>query len=165
MRSYVITSLVLLVAMPLSARRYAQATLATGTPDYRITDVSAQLFYSDRGTFSRNILAPPKLNLWNTIIGAGGAGGPSNATLLTVEVSGPPDSYEPERQVEITVSASGHEVVRRRLPLSVIGDAGHTYVALWLEKTGCQPLRIITSLVGQTDSSRRVNTIPFECGE
>lgn len=164
-RSYAIASLVALVATTVSARPYAGSRHAAATPAYRITDVRAQLFYSDRGTFSRNILAPPKPNLWNTIIGAGGAGGPSHATLLTVEVSGPPDSYGAERQVEIRVTTGGRDVVHRRLPLGIIGEAGHTYVALWLEKTGCQPLRIVTSLVGQPDPSRHVSSIPFECGE
>ena len=61
----------------------------SAAPEYRISDLRAQLFFSERGTFSDDLLKRKDLSLWNTIIGAGDAGGPSSATLLIVEVSGP----------------------------------------------------------------------------
>ncbi|MGA8743123.1 MAG: hypothetical protein WB561_18190 [Terracidiphilus sp.] len=48
----------------------------------KISSVTAKLYYSDSGTFSENILDKPDLALWNTIIGEGQSGGPSEATLI-----------------------------------------------------------------------------------
>ncbi len=56
------------------------------TPPYKITSIQAKLFYHDKGTFSRNVLAKPDFGFWNTIIGEGDAEGPSEATLVLVEV-------------------------------------------------------------------------------
>jgi hypothetical protein len=41
-------------------------------PPYRLSSLSAYLFFNDSGTFSRNI--PANAALWNTIIGEAGLG-------------------------------------------------------------------------------------------
>jgi len=69
----------------------------TRTPPYKITAIKAMLFYDGKGTFSRDVLAKPDFTFWNTIIGEGDADGPSNSTLVLVEVTGKPDSDEPLR--------------------------------------------------------------------
>ena len=58
--------------------------------DFQITGLSAQLFFQDRAEFSADVLSQPNLYLWNTPGGEGQAGGPSSATLVTVEVTGAP---------------------------------------------------------------------------
>jgi hypothetical protein len=157
--------LAVLLAGSLSARPYRPVTRSSAPPDYRITDLRAQLFYSDRGSLSDNLLARPNLALWNTIIGEGDAGGRSTATLIVVEVTGQPDSYGGKRRVELAVSTERKEILRRQLSFGVVGNQGHAYVGFWLYETGCEPLRISTALLGQPDPSRRVATLPFHCGE
>ena len=143
-----------------------EAAQAQTTPPYTITDVRAHLFYSNGATFSENLIGNPKFRiLWNTPIGEGEAGGPSSATLIVVEVSGNPGSFEGSRAVELAVRENNRETFRHRQALSVLNDQGHGYVAFWLYDTGCSPLRISTAVLGQRNSSRRVVDIPFRCGE
>ncbi len=52
------------------------------TAPYKITAITAKLFYDGKGTFSRDVLAKPDFLLGNTIIGGGEAEGPSNSTLV-----------------------------------------------------------------------------------
>lgn len=166
MRRLVQVAIAALVGMTISARPLpSRAAHAAAAPEYRISDLRAQLFFSDRGTFSDDLLKRKELVLWNTIIGAGDAGGPSSATLIVVEVSGRPNSYPKGRKVELAVRTARKEVFRRRLDVGVLGPDGHAYVAFWLYDTGCESLEISTALLGQVESTRRVATIPFQCGE
>ena len=132
---------------------------------YTISAVRAQLFYSDRGTLSDDILSRSELSLWNTIIGEGSAGGPSNATLVTVELSGKAGSYERGLSVELVVTAGKKPLLSKRVAPGVLNRAGHTYAAFWLYDTGCQQLTLVASIVGAPDSAKKTATIPFQCGE
>jgi hypothetical protein len=138
---------------------------SSATAPYTISDVRAQLFYSDRGTFSGDVLADTTIALWNTVIGEGGAGGASSSTLVVVEVAGEPGSYEPERAVELVATADGKELLRQSAELSVLNAEGKTYVAFWLPKTGCDAVRLSARLTGQPQPSARTAEIPFACGE
>lgn len=148
----------------------AVATVATAhttrpaEPPYRITAVRAQLFYSDRGTFSGDVLAPPGKTLWNTVIGEGESGGPSNSTLV-VEVTGAPGSYEPDRSVELTATAEGKVVHRGTAQSAVLNTRGRMYAGFWLPDTGCKRIRLVARLRGQTPASDMRKEIPFDCGE
>lgn len=136
------------------------------TPQYAITDVRAHLFYSHGATFSENLIGNPNFRvLWNTPIGEGEAGAPSSATLVVIEVSGEPGSFEGGRSVDLSVRENKKEIFRRTQTLSVLSDQGHSYVAFWLYDTGCAPLHISAALLGQRNSSRRAADIPFRCGE
>ena len=133
---------------------------------YQITDVRVHLFYSREGTFSANLVGTRNMNsLWNTIIGAGQAGGASSATLVVVEVSGQPGSYGGESSVELVVRGTKKEILRRRQSLDVLSDKGKGYVGFWLYETGCEPLRTSAKLVGKTKSNPVSVEIPFRCGE
>ena len=155
-----------IVCVTISARPLPRnVTLGSAAPEYRISDLRAQLFFSDRGTFSDDLLKRKNLELWNTIIGEGGAGGPSSATLVVVEVSGAPGSYPDSRRVELAVRTARREIFRRQSSLGVLGPDGHVYAAFWLYDTGCEELRVSTALLGQAEPTRRVATIPFHCGE
>jgi hypothetical protein len=136
------------------------------TPLYTITDVRAHLFYSNSATLSENLIGNPKIHaLWNTPIGEGDVGAPSRATLVVVEISGTPGSFETGRSVELAVRDGKKEIFRHTQRISVLSEQGHGYVGFWLYDTGCAPLRISTALLGQRNSSRRVVDIPFHCGE
>ena len=132
-------------------------------PPYRVS-LRAQLFYSQRGTFSPDIIAHP-VDLWNTPAGEGRAGGASNATLVIAVVRGEPGSYVPTRKVELTVTSGGHEVFKRAEEPGILDTEGRTYVAFWLYGTGCRRLRLSARILGQTPSTPVTAVIPFACGE
>ncbi len=137
----------------------------TAEPPYRITAVRAQLFYSDRGTFSGDVLAPPGKTLWNTVIGEGESGGPSGSTLVVVEVTGAPGSYEPDRSVELVATAEGRTLLRGTAQTAVLNTRGRMYAGFWLPDTGCKRIRLAARLRGQTPASETRKEIPFDCGE
>jgi len=151
------------LTIPTGVRAQSGSGRAAAPPPYRLS-LRAQLFFSDRGTFSPDILAHP-VGLWNTIIGAGEAGGASNATLVVAVVRGEAGSYVPTRRVELTVTAGGREIFKRAEETSVLNREGRTYVAFWLYGTGCGRLRLSARILGQTPSTPVTATIPFECGE
>ena len=137
------------------------------TPPYKITSIQAKLFYHDKGTFSRNVLAKPDFGFWNTIIGEGDAEGPSEATLVLVEVLGKSAESEaaPSRKVELTAVAGGKVLVKRAIQVGLFSDDHKFYAAFWLYDTGCEPVKLTARIVGQSQPSSMSKTIPFECGE
>jgi hypothetical protein len=155
----VLTTCAVLSLVPVAAR--AQA--AAAPPPYRVS-LRAMLFYSDKGTFSRDIIANP-MTLWNTPIGEGQAAGASSATLVVAVVRGEAGSYVPTRRVELTVTSGGREVFKRAEEPSVLNTDGRTYVAFWLYGTGCRRLRLSARVLGQTAGTPVTATIPFACGE
>jgi hypothetical protein len=142
------------------------SVLPQAAQPYKITDVRAHLFYSGEGTFSGNLIGSEGIHdLWNTIIGKGGAGGASSTTLIVVEVSGKPRSYGGKSAVELIVHGSTKEIFRRTQQLAVLSDKGKAYVGFWLYDTGCDPLRVSATLVGVSKSTSSTIEIPFRCGE
>jgi hypothetical protein len=156
-----ISLLIALVMLAVPVRSVAQAT--PRTPPYRLT-LRAMLFYGDKGTFSPDIIARP-VTLWNTVIGEGGAGGASNATLVVAVVRGEGGSYVPNRRVELTVTTGGREIFKRAEETSVLNSEGRAYVAFWLYGTGCRRLRLSARILGQTPSTPVTAVLPFDCGE
>lgn len=151
------------LALAIPVRGGAQAGGRDAPPPYRIS-LRAMLFYSDRGTFSPDLIAHP-VSLFNTVIGEGSAGGASNATLVVAVVSGEAGSYDPTRRVELTVTSGGREVFKRAEDTSVMSRDGRTYVGFWLYGTGCRRLQLSARILGQTPSTPVTATIPFRCGE
>ena len=149
-----------LLALSAPADGLAQSS---APPPYRLS-LRAMLFYSDKGTFSHDILARP-VTLWNTPIGEGRSGGASNATLVVAVVRGEGGSYVPTRRVELTVTSGGREIFKRAEETSVLNTEGRTYVAFWLYGTGCRRLRLSARILGQTPSTPVTAVIPFDCGE
>ena len=140
---------------------------ASSVPSYKISAMKAMLFYDGKGTFSRDVLAKPDFTFWNTIIGEGDAEGPSNSTLILVEVTGNPSPNEPSpsRKVEFTAVASGKILLKRTMDIGLFGKSGKFYAAFWLYDTGCQPVKISARITGQPQPSSMSKTIPFACGE
>ena len=148
------------------ANSSSPAASAAAAPPYKITAVRAMLFYNERGTFSRDILANPPFTLWNTIIGEGDAEAASYSTLVTVEVTGKlnPNEPPPARKVEFTATAGGQVLVKRTYDIA-LGEGGKFHAPFWLYETGCRPIKVTARLVGQTQPSTMTKTLPFECGE
>jgi hypothetical protein len=135
-------------------------------PPYKITAIKAMLFYDGKATFSRDVLTKPDFSFWNTIIGEGDAEGPSNSTLVLVEISGNPSRNEasPLRKVEFTAIAAGKVILKRASHIGLFAD-GKFYAGFWLYDTGCQPIKISARIIGQAQPSSMSRTIPFRCGE
>ena len=136
-------------------------------PPHKITAIKALLFYSDKGSFSRDVLAKPDFTLWNTIIGEGDAEGPSDAMLVLVEVTGSPSPNEPSprRAVEFTAVASGKILLKRTKEIDLFGEDGKFYAPFWLYETGCHPVKLTARISGQAKPSSLSKTVPFACGE
>ncbi len=159
--------LLLMVSLCLNLKVSAQ----TRTPPYKINAIKAMLYYEGNGTFSRDILAKPDFFLFNTIIGEDA----SETTMVLVEVTGKPDSDEPLRKIEFTAA---YQYYRRQVPRTVsikrvveIGSIGSfdkpdkSYIAFWLNNTGCFPVKITARIIGQAQPSTMSKTILFGCGE
>lgn len=140
------------------------ATAQTVPP--AITAIRAQLYYDETASFSENILARRDLELWNTIIGEGGAEHASNSTLITVEVSG---RHVPvgALSVEVTaVDANGRLLGRHGSAVALYDGKTRFYAPLFLYDTGCSEITISARLVGEgVNSTTSTSVIPFHCGE
>ena len=150
-------------ALALAAAGALYARPAQDPPPYRLT-LKAMLFYSDKGTFSGDIIARP-VTLWNTPIGEGGAGGASDEMLVVADVRGEGGSYVPTRKVQLTVTENGRTTFQRAEETGILNTSGHNYVAFWLYGTGCRRVRLSARIQGQTPSTPVTATIPFDCGE
>jgi hypothetical protein len=167
MKARLITSsLIVLLAVSSISNAWAVSRRSV-TPPYKITAIRAMLFYEQKGTFSRDMLAKPEMTLWNTIIGEGGAGSPSSSTMVLVEVTGktPGDAPTPLRKVELTATASGKVLLKRAVDIGLLEETGKFYGAFWLYDTGCDRVKLSARIVGQTQPSALTRAIPFECGE
>ena len=152
----------------LSANLEALAVHAPAPPaPYKITAIKAMLFYDGKGTFSRDVLTKPDFRFWNVIIGEGEAEGPSNSTLVLIEVTGHPsrDEASPSRSIVFTATSGGKVLLRKVTRIGLFSDEGKFYAGFWLYDTGCQPIKISARIVGQTQPSSLSKTIPFACGE
>lgn len=133
---------------------------------YAIGGIEAKLFYDGTATFSRNVLAEPPFRFWNTIIGEGEAEGPSNATLVVVQVTGNPSESDipPRRTVEFVAKSGRQTLLKRSAEIGLFHDGKH-YAAFWLYDTGCMPIELTARLTGQKRKAEAKATIPFACGE
>ena len=112
------------------------------------------------------MLSRSDLTLRNTVIGEGGAGGASTATLVLVEVSGRPGSLaQPERRVEFVVKSDGKVRFEKSIPVEVLSENGRFFAAFWLYDTGCEPLELHARITGQSVTSERTGRLNFVCGE
>lgn len=169
------TKLFLCLLLIISLSSNLAINAQTRTPPYKITAIKAMLYYEGNGTFSRDVLAKPDFALWNTIIGEGMAEAPSSTTMVLVEVTGKPNSDEPLRKVEFIASYQYYRrPVTRKVAVNRIVEIGSigsfdkpdkSYIAFWLNNTGCDPVKITARIIGQSQPSTMSKVIPFECGE
>lgn len=129
----------------------------------KIKSVTAKLYYSDSGTFSQNILDKPDLALWNTIIGEGQSGGPSEATLIEVEVDGDSGGNVIHKErLTISVQEEGKPPIRRHTGPLYFDRNGKHFEAMWLYDSGCLPVTITAQVESQPVARKKID---FQCGE
>lgn len=129
----------------------------------KLASISAQLFYSNTGTFSGNILDNPNFALWNTIIGEGSAAGPSTSTFVLVKLVGDGrKDFLSADVLTVTTQAEGKASVKRRIDNLNFSKGGEYYEGTWLYGTGCLPLTITVQVNQQPPVKRKID---FRCGE
>lgn len=126
-----------------------------------VNRIDVRLFLNHSGTLSAPL--DDRAELWNTIIGAGGAGEPSTSTLVDVVVSSKPGSFEKNGYVTLVAADAKSEKVISKMKerLGVFGSDGKFHAPFLLKDTGCVPLRLTASIGGQS----KTVTVPFRCGE
>ena len=112
---------------------------------YAITEVQAKLYYSNKGTFSQNVLDNPSVSLWNVIIGEGSAGGSSENTLVHVVVMGQPGSLAEGLALHVTAKTPTETLLDRRSQVGIMNTNGRYYAGFWLYGTGCEPVELWAS--------------------
>ena len=127
----------------------------------RIRSIEAHLYLQHSGSLSPPIQS--ETALWNTIIGEGDSGEPSNSMLIDVILEGRPGSFDARPEVSLVVSnlTSGKTKVRLTSHVGVLSKAGVFHAAFWLNDTGCEPLKFVAT-IGH-DTARK--DVPFACGE
>lgn len=129
----------------------------------KINAVTARLYFSNSGTFSGNTLDKPDIALWNTIIGEGQSGGPSEATLIEVEVDGDGGgNIIHHERLTITVLEKGKPPIVRHPSSLYFDQNGKHFEAVWLNDSGCLPVTITAQLDQQPPIKKKID---FECGE
>ena len=160
----------------LGARLHARQGGSGGA--LHVAAVQAKLFFSETGTFSEDILANPDFTLWNTPVGEGSAGAPSNSTFVIVVVEGgTPGTVEHKRSVRFTASYKYGFVTERGTAevqkiqiqttnaIGSFGKDGKSHVGFWLHDTGCVPVDLTAEITGQPLDKVIKKRIDFKCGE
>ena len=155
-----------LVIFALTTWELAIAEISTS--NFEIRSIKAYLHLQHHGTFSDDISNLPSGALWNTIIGAGWAKSPSNATMVIVEIVGQSRVFEPTRKVEMVVTEIGKTkkvILKKTSSIGGLSEDGKYLAAFWVYDTGCLPIQIVAQISGQAKVSRMEKRINFSCGE
>ena len=110
--------------------------------------VSAYLIYKDSTTSTFDVLNDRTIALWNTIIGAGDAGQPSERTKI--KLTGKLDN------LKVTIYNGKRKVENQQLPNF---SGGFVFI---INNTGCEEVKVI---VTKLNKQVYKGTIPFRCGE
>lgn len=142
-----------LLLLPVFAQR--------SVPAFRIASVKAMLFYGETGTFSTDLFGPSAPSLQNVATGPGQA----IATMVVVEIAGPPDAYAPSRKVSFRATAGKRVLENKSLTIGRPGDDGKFQIAFWLYDTGCTPVVLNARITGQSEVSAVEKRLNFKCGD
>lgn len=139
----------------------ATATTGACAQTIQIAAVRARLFFQHSGEFSPWLTGGEVL--WNVIVGGGEFDEPASSALIDISIVGKPKSFVSKQFVELRVlnQRTGKVVTRQRGRTGTFGPDGQTHVGFWLSSIGCEPLVLVASVAGSTNSL----TLPFRCGE
>ena len=145
----------------------AISTAAAAPGPYQVKSIRAFLYYPGTGTFDTRDLVAGKVGLFNTVIGEGGAQGPSSTTLVLVDLTGPSFASLRAGNIELLAVAGGKTLLKQKLQLGeFFSEKKQVTVPFVVHETGCSPLKLtatLTSPSGQTAS--KTATVDFQCGE
>ena len=136
-----------------------------------LTDMRARLFETKSAQLSDDLLAPGYKGSWNATTGPHA----SNATLVVVEISGPPGGSFTGALgpgTKYVVSLKARELARTPRVLldasdvvPVFGDDGKAYVAFLIRPNGCAPVQLVARLKGAKPGKPLERSLDFACGE
>jgi hypothetical protein len=146
------------VAAPAAADKELQA--------YKISAVRAFLFFEGSGRLDNRDLLGGKVKLWNTSIGEGDAGEPSNATLVHVELEGPSFTHPFRGSLSLRARAREVTLLDQRVDLETFFTTGTRLVVPFLVYgTNNAPVDLEVVLKAGEKSTVLRKTLPFEGGE
>ena len=142
----------------LLATAFCAFAVPAAAQQVQVESFRAQLFKESDGTLSDDIIANNP-GLWNVIIGTYQA----NSVLISVVVSGKPDSYDRKGTVLVTIvdEENGKRIVQRRFTGFLFGKEGRVTKPILVDDHNCSRMRI----VARTKAGEKSVTIPFKCGE
>lgn len=131
--------------------------------------VHAHLFQNKTAAWSADVLAPGYAGSWNSIAGPTSA----NATLVVVEVTGPPGGtftghFGPDTRYGVRVVAregTKKTVLDRTQTVPILNERGKVSVAFLFYQSGCTPVRLTVSIVGAHAPKPVQKSLSFACGE
>jgi hypothetical protein len=146
------------------AANNGKKTYINSKTPYKIVSMQAKLFYTDKGTFSENIIDNSKYDcLYNTIIGEGNAGGCADNLLVIVKVAGKPGEYQ-DYDVKLIATSNKHVLLIKKSHL-IMNDNGEGYVSFWIYDCTMKPLHLRAELIGQKTTSSIYHFINFMSGD
>lgn len=136
----------------------AAAILPAAAQQSQVESIRVHLFKENTGTLSDDIVTNNP-GLWNVIIGDNQA----NSFLVSVVISGKPDSYDRDGRVVVSVYDDDAKklVVRRSFRGFLFGKDGRTYKPVLVDHLTCSRVRIMT----RTRAGQKSETVTFRCGE
>ncbi len=148
---------VLLILCFNAAMVTAQKTIASKTPDYKISNIKIVPYDSYKGEFEEAINPDDKeRSFFNDY---------SISLMVIVEVSIEKGGYEAARTVQITVTEGKKIKKTKTEQMPPVEDNGKYYVPLWLDAGMCDTVKITAKITGQKTASTKTRSVLFQCGE
>jgi hypothetical protein len=134
---------------------------------YTIQGLRAHFYFQESGRFGTSDLLDPTRVLWNTPIGGGDAGEPSEVTLVLVEISGPAAKNESAAQLELIARTPSRSLGTQSIALSDLFRRSQALtVPFLIYGSGCEPVSLEARLSNLPGGDVKLaREIPFQCGE
>ena len=132
------------------------------TDPVRLDQIRVQLLLERTGELSPNVAPPAQANLWNTVIGEGGAGQPASDALVWVTLRSVTAEANTPRPVTVTVRGRGGRILARRVFDGILITGGRAARALLVPEIGCAGPVDIVAVYG---AQRLASHVDFACGE
>jgi hypothetical protein len=136
-----------------------------------ISGMRAHLFEHKKALLSEDVLDPRYRGSWNSVAGPNAA----NATLVVVEVSGPPSGtfngfFGPGTKylVHLTAREAGASpklLLDVSVVVPVLSTDGKAYLPFLVRQGGCAPVKVTAQLTGAQTRKPVERTLRFACGE
>jgi len=160
-----ITALLVLEAL-IALSLHGQAKATQTEIVYKVEGIHAYLFYETLGSVDDRDLVSGRFALWNTIIGAGDAKGPSNTTMIVVDLTGP--SFVSGTKGTVKFSAKNGTRVLRRETVSLesfFSETGKLSIPFLVVGTGCSTLTVDVGIAVKGKTHAFTKKLEYPCGE
>ncbi len=132
---------------------------------YAVASLEAKTYLHNQGRFSASLVNNPKMALWNTPIGEGTVGGPSDDTFLEIKVRGVPGDAPDSLVLRVVALTDSDTLLDREVQIGEFNTSARFCSAYWLYDTRCEPVTVRASLRGEGAGRGLHKIIPYPCGE